>query len=140
MHRFYVALLIPLLLTAPTWLAAQEPLPATDSSSLVLAGQEAGMQAGQTAGLAVAILSSTAATFVLTPYIGGVGSFLTGMLSPGKPSTVPLTVPEATHPAYQQAYREAYQQAYRPRLRRAVTGSVLLGSGAWLLMVLGMSG
>lgn len=140
MPRPYFALLIPLLLTVSPPLASQDPPTEADSSSVVRAGQEAGMHAGQTAGLAVAILGTTAATIVLTPFIGGVGSFLTGMLVPGKPSRVPLEVPEATHPAYQSAYREAYQQAYRPRLRQAVTASALLGSGVWLLIILGMGG
>jgi hypothetical protein len=93
MYRSFVAPLILLLLTAPTGLAAQHPLLAFDSSSAVLAGQRAGMQQGQTAGVGVAISGSAAATLLLTPYVAGAGSLITAMVLPGTPTRVPQVVP-----------------------------------------------
>jgi hypothetical protein len=140
MNRCFVGLVLLLPLTAPTSLAAQDPLVAGDSASAALAGQRAGMQQGQKAGVGVAVVGASAATLFVTPFVGGVGSLVAVAFVPGTPRRVPQVGPEAAHPAYQQAYRDAYQEAYLRRLRRSVTGSVLMTSVVWLAIVMGMSG
>lgn len=126
--------------TLPLSTRSGATLSVTDTSSLRIAGQEAGIQAGRTASVLGPAAGSAAATLFLTPYIGGAGSFLTAMVLSGEPAQVPQVAPQAGLPAYQKAYREAYQQAYRPRLRRAVGTSVLVTSAVWLGIVLGMGG
>lgn len=118
-------LALVVLLALPIDLAAQEA-PPPGSVSLAAAGAEAGADAGRTASVSRARWGSAAATFFLTPFIGGIGSVVSAELASGTPATVPVHTDGASRPEYREAYREAYGRAYRPRFRRAVRTSVLI--------------
>lgn len=116
---------LSMLATLPSGLAAQHPS-SPDTLSVAAAGAAAGAQAGRTASVRGARWGSAAATFLLTPFIGRLGSLVSAEFTSGAPPDVPQTVPEASDPVFRRAYRETYQELYRPRLVRAVRVSVVL--------------
>lgn len=120
------SLAIVMLLTLPPSLLAQEPASEADSLLIQASGAEAGFRAGERASVRGARWGSAAATFLLTPFVGGVGSLVSAELASGTPSEVPQADPTASHPLYKEAYVEAFQQSYQPRHKRAVRSSVLV--------------
>lgn len=119
---------LALLLLLPHAVTAQTVPTSADSVTLAAAGQEAGARAGRTASLRGPIWGSAAATFFLTPVVGGLGSLILSQASVISPPAIPRTVVEAESPIYQQAYDIEYRAAYRPRYLRAVRRSVLITS------------
>lgn len=119
---------LALLLLLPPAVTAQVVPASADSITLAAAGQEAGAQAGRTASLRGPTWGSAAATFFLTPFVGGLGSIILSQASATSPPAIPSTVAEAENSIYQQAYTAEYRATYRPRHLRAVRRSVLITS------------
>ena len=117
-----------LLLLVPHSATAQAPVAAADSAAMAAAGQEAGVRAGRSASLKGATWGSAAATFFLTPFVGGLGSLILSHASATSPPAIPSPVAETHSAAYQQGYTAGYQATYGPRYRNAVRRSVLVTS------------
>lgn len=118
--------LLPLL---PAGAAAQR----ADGLSPSEAGAEAGARAGEAASVRGAVWGSAAATFVLTPFVGGIGSLVVAQRASADPPGIPETTDASAHPDYREAYRDAYRESFGPRYRRAIRTSVLLTSVAFFV-------
>lgn len=117
-----------LLLLVPHSATAQAGAAAADSAALAAAGQEAGVRDGGSASLKGAIWGSAAATFFLTPFVGGLGSLILSQASAPSPPAIPSPAAETHGAAYQHGYTAGYQATYGPRYRKAVRRSVLVTS------------
>lgn len=119
---------LALLLLVPQPASAQVDATTADSAAMAAAGQEAGVQAGRNASVQVPIWGSAAATFFLTPFVGGLGSLIVSHASVPAAPAIRTPAAEPQSAVYQQAYTAGYHATYGPRYRRAVTRSVLITS------------
>lgn len=121
------ALVVCALLHLPGNARAQSAVPHQDSTAIAAAGYEAGAVAGRTASLKGTIWATAAATFFLTPFVGGVGALLVAHTTSAAPPSGAV-IGEGHSLTYQAAFMEGYRTSYQPRYRRAVFTSVVVTS------------
>lgn len=119
--------------------AAQDAM-TPDSLSLTRAGAADGLAAAQARSFVAARWGTAAATFLLTPVLGGIGSLVAAQSVSGTPSVIPDRSPYADHPVYREAYVEAYREAFLPRYRSTVRRSVLFTTVAFFAGALILAG
>ena len=132
-------LLVPLAVAFGSAAAAAQ---SADSTTAAAVGEREGSAAGRSAGMSSARWGSAAATFFLTPFIGGVAVLVRSNGDPGDvPSLVPPPpAPVASMPQYERAYRDAYRAEYLPRRRHTMRSTMLVTSVVFLAAVAGFSG
>ena len=85
---------------------------------------------------------SAAATFFLTPFIGGVVVLVRSGSDPDDvPDLVPLPpTPVVSTTLYERAYRDAYRAEYLPRRRRTMRSTMLVTSVIFIATAAAFSG
>jgi len=124
LDRYFFVVLITLSL-ASTSAAAQR----ADSASAAV-GEREGTAAGRSASMSGPRWGSAAATFFLTPFIGGVAVLSRKNKDPGDvPSVVPPPpAPLVSSAQYERAYRDAYRAEYVPRRRHTMRTTMIVTS------------
>jgi len=113
-----------------------------DSVSAAAAGARDGSAAGRSASMAGTRWKSAAATFFLTPFVGGIAVLVDSGKDPG---SVPELVPAPPAPLvpstpYVNAYRNAYRDEYLPRRRRSMRTTMIVTSVLFVGAVAALSG
>jgi len=93
-------------------------------------GEREGTAAGRSASMSGPRWGSAAATFFLTPFIGGVAVLARANKDPGDvPSVVPPPpAPLVSSAQYERAYRDAYRAEYVPRRRHTMRTTMIVTS------------
>jgi hypothetical protein len=115
---------------------------AADSASAAAAGTRDGSAAGRSASMAGTRWKSAAATFFLTPFVGGVAVLMDSGHDPGD---VPALVPPPPAPLvpsapYVNAYHSAYRDEYLPRRRRTMRTTMIVTSVLFIGVAAAFSG
>jgi hypothetical protein len=139
LRRRRFLLLIPLAIILGSTSAFAQ---AADSTNAAAIGARDGSAAGRSASTSGARWGSAAATFFLTPFIGGVGVLVQSGKSPdGVPSFVPPPpAPLVSSTAYVQAYRDAYRAEYLPRRRHTMRSTMIVTSVVFIAAAAAFSG
>jgi hypothetical protein len=101
-----------------------------DSVSAAAIGAREGTAAGHSASMSGVRWGSAAATFFLTPILGGAVVLARSGSDPGDvPSLVPPPpTPVASTSLYERAYRDAYRAEYLPRRRHTMRSAMIVTS------------
>ena len=101
-----------------------------DSASAAAIGAREGSAAGRSASMSGVRWGSAAATFFLTPILGGAVVLVRSGSDPGDvPSLVPPPpTPVASTSLYERAYRDACRAEYVPRRRHAMRSAMIVTS------------
>lgn len=128
LSRLSVSLALALTLAPPALCQDPAYITPTDRLRITSAAAIAGAEAGRTASVRGSVLGTAAATFLLTPFIGGVGSVIA---SSELPADVPVVMsgPDPACRLYREAYRETFREEFAPRRRRAMRITVLVTTG-----------
>jgi hypothetical protein len=113
-----------------------------DSANAVVIGAREGSAAGRAASMSGVRWGSAAATFFLTPIIGGV---VVLARSGSEPSDVPRLVPPPPTPVaatslYERAYRDAFRAEYLPRRRHTMRSAMIVTSVVFVGAVAALGG
>ena len=113
-----------------------------DSAHAAAVGQREGTAAGRTASMSGVRWGSAAATFFLTPFIGGV---VVLVRSGSDPDNVPGLVPPPPTPVvsttlYEHAYRDAYRAEYLSRRRHTMRSTMVVTSVLFVGLMAAFSG
>jgi len=113
-----------------------------DSASAAAIGARDGSAAGRSASMSGVRWGSAAATFFLTPIIGGAVVLARSGSDPGNaPSVVPPPpTPVASTSLYDRAYRDAYRAEYLPRRRHTMRSTMIVTSVLFLGAVAALGG
>lgn len=138
MRAFRLLPALVLVLALPGTEAAAQ----TADSATAAVGEREGAAAGHGESVAGARWSSAAATFFLTPFLGGVAVLAQSGRDPeNAPSFVPPPpAPLVSSPSYERAYREAYRQEYLARRRHAMRSSMIVTSVLFFAAAAALSG
>jgi hypothetical protein len=114
----------------------------TDSTAAATAGARDGSAAGRSASMSSVRWGSAAATFFLTPVLGGVAVLVRSGNDPdGAPSVVPPPPgPIVSSAAYDRAYRDAYRDQYLPRRRHTMRSTMIVTSAVFFAAAAAFSG
>ena len=138
-HRIVRATLLAVAvsLAAATLLLAQS----ADSASAAV-GEREGAAAGRSASVSGVRWSSAAATFFLTPFVGGVAGLARSSNDPGGvPSVIPPPpAPLVSTAPYERAYRDAYRAEYLPRRRHTMRTTMIVTSVVFIGVAAAFSG
>ena len=113
-----------------------------DSATAAAVGHREGSAAGRSASMSGVRWGSAAATFLATPFIGGV---VVLARSGSEPDDVPGLVPPPPAPVastalYERAYREAYRAEYLPRRRHTMRSTMVVTSVVFVGLLAALSG
>lgn len=122
-----IAWAFTLVVLTASGVAAQDAVLA-DTLSIARAGSTDGMADAHAKSLTAARWGTAAATFFLTPFVGGIGSLVVGESASGRPNEIPADAVFSDHPTYRNAYADSYQEVFLPRYRRTIRRSVLFTS------------
>ncbi|PYP76137.1 MAG: hypothetical protein DMD35_19605 [Gemmatimonadetes bacterium] len=113
-----------------------------DSTTAATAGEREGSAAGRSASLSGVRWSSAAATFFLTPFIGGAAVIVRSGQDPdGVPTLIPPPpAPLASSASYERAYRDAYRAEYLPRRRHTMRSTMIVTSVLFIAAAAAFSG
>jgi len=113
-----------------------------DSANAAATGTRDGTAAGRSASMSGVRWGSAAATFFLTPIIGGV---VVLARSGSEPSDVPKVIPPPPAPVsatslYERAYRDAYRAEFLPRRRHTMRSAMIVTSVVFVGAVAALGG
>ena len=132
-------LLVPLAMALGSAAATAQ---SADSTTAAAVGEREGSAAGRAAHMSGVRWGTAAATFFLTPIIGGAVVLARSGSDPGSvPSLVPPPPAAVASTAqYERAYRDAYRAEYLPRRRHTMRATMIVTSVVFIAAVAGFSG